>query len=239
MLYVFGDSFTYQSPNKELETFYKYPTYIDILADKLNQKTVRNYSVPGASNEYIYSTLMEVIDEESLTEDDYIIIATTYKGRRWLFDDKPEYSNFVGLVGGALEKGLSKDRADAVKKYILHLTNEKADNVLSTMFHHALHFVVQHISAHALILPGFHYCAGAKGTLAEIGLNEFENLELRDKYFMLSGDRRPNHMLEENHIILANKILDFYQRGSIIDLTTDFKSGQITNKNLKEYLTLE
>lgn len=239
MLYVFGDSFTYQSPDKDLESFYKYPTYIDIVANKLNQKSVRNYSVPGASNEFIYSRLLEVIGEESLTDEDYIIIATTYKGRRWLFDDKPELSNFVGLVDSALEKGLSKDEVDAVKKYILHLTNEKADNALTTMFLHALHFVVQHIPAHVLILPGFHYCFGVNGTLADIGVAEFENVELRDKYFMLSGDRRPNHMLEENHIILANKILEFYQTGSIIDLTTDFKSGQITNENLKEYLTQE
>ena len=41
-----------------------------------------------------------------------------------------------------------------------------------------------------------------------------------------------NHFSEVNHKILADKVIDFFNTGKTVDLTSDFKTGMYTKDNI-------
>jgi hypothetical protein len=75
-----------------------------------------------------------------------------------------------------------------------------------------------------LILPGFDSVPGVIGNLT----SDICNFELgngqKDFFEKHNGfDPRLNHMSIENHIVLADKIVDYFKNDTVLDLTTGFK----------------
>ena len=52
-------------------------------------------------------------------------------------------------------------------------------------------------------------------------------------YHEKTGDNRFNHFSEVNHKILASKIINFFNTGESIDLTSGFKTSIMTKEILE------
>jgi hypothetical protein len=48
-------------------------------------------------------------------------------------------------------------------------------------------------------------------------------------------DIRANHMIKQNHTVLYNKIIDYLENGTAIDLTTGFSKEIITKTRMHQY----
>ena len=83
-----------------------------------------------------------------------------------------------------------------------------------------------------LVLPGFHNIAGVTGNMLEASNSEFDSETTAKTYYNKTGDIRFNHFSEVNHKILANKVIDFFNTGKTVDLTTDFETGIYTKDNI-------
>ena len=230
MIYLFGDSFS-----SEKEKFF-YPTldytpWFDLVSQELNQEKI-NYSLPGCSNEYIFYNFYHSFD--NFQEDDKIIICPTSKNRIWLLEDFPELSNFNGLKSLDI---ISKDQKNAITAYQKYLQSDKYYDIKYAMFILAIRELCRNTLAHVLILPTFHSVIGVTGDLTTVSEQEFETEELLDLYYQ-NYDYRVNHLSQENHDILAKKVLDFFVDNKEVDLTKDFKKSIITQENISKYQIL-
>jgi hypothetical protein len=79
-------------------------------------------------------------------------------------------------------------------------------------------------------------CDVALGDLMKVSTSEFESKTIWDEMTKhgLFKDPRCSHLTKENHLILANKIIEYILQGKLPNLTTDFKHGFL-NKNMLEY----
>jgi hypothetical protein len=241
MLYVFGDSFSLPDAHKNevvgpkgLVTFMPLEkSWTDIVSERLigNDNHV-NDAILGCSNEYILHTLRT--RESSFKSGDYVIIQLTSYYREWFFEDKPGMANFINakFVPGV---HVTKEQANALEMYKRHLYSDHRlllhyDAILDAITFRTILYGQQGIRC--LILPGFHNVAGVEGTLFKASSSEFDSEETAAKYRAETSDLRFNHFSDVNHKILANKVIDFFNTGKTVDLTTDFEAGMYTKDNI-------
>ena len=231
-LWVFGDSYTADGRKTKGSNNWQDidKTWVELLQQKLNNPNLNIHASPGAANEWIFNELVKYQDQ--FTSEDYIIVQLTCSSRRWFFKDKPEMSNFQYSPA----VNLSKNEIKALENYKRYLLNETANDANYKMLEYALKFVaLQENAPKMLVLPGFDPIRGIIGSLGHVCFGEFEDQELIGKYYVdHKNDPRINHMHEENHKILANKIYNYFQDWEPIDLTSDFKNKFINSSNYKE-----
>lgn len=219
MLWVFGCSFSVAEP-PSLED--KHPSWPEILAGKMKLTEYRNYAHWGVSNEYIIDQFMK--HDPEIQPGDTVIIQLTEKSRQWFIKDSPEISNFYVVD---LENHVSKEQKKAIDMYIAHLDRDETQ----VMRYALTCMAINHISdvrqdVRVMILPGFNAVPGVVGTMLEICNNEFATEESRLNWYNKHLiDIRTNHMSEINHHILAEKIFHVFNTGTVLDLTTGFKTG--------------
>jgi hypothetical protein len=69
----------------------------------------------------------------------------------------------------------------------------------------------------------------------EDALEQFENETVsNDFYKYWNMDPRINHLVEDNHIILAERVCKFFIDGQLPDLVNGYATGVITSKNYKD-----
>jgi len=232
-LITFGDSFSTSSNNAgglyiaqiDYDTCWPY-----ILAEKLKVTKLQDFSICGCSNEYIFYHFFEYCSKNINSTEDFIIIQTTHRGRRWWFKDRPDAGNAAHTV---FQKGfLSNNEINALKQYVKFLCNDNLDEVMFTMFVYAVMYIAA--NRKVLILSGFHNSPNCIGNLNEVSSKEYINEEvMRKNYKQNEGrDFRINHLSLCNRSILADKIFNFFQTQQTIDLTKDFVTNIYTSPHI-------
>jgi hypothetical protein len=250
MLYVFGDSYCHDIKDMELsnkdrrgeglypEFFPLEDNWVNIVSKKLiGSVNCVNESTAGASNEYIWHKLQSYASD--FVPGDHIIVQLTSQQRRWLIEEHPQYSNWITMPLD--DSKLSSAQQNAVAAYGKHLNHEQADHAIYMACLYATTYIGKMLGENGgdenegikvLILPGFHNIAGVEGTLSNVCYGEFDGQESQDQFYKTTHDNRWNHMTEINHTILADKVLDFFEDFTMVDLTTDFEKAIYTKDNI-------
>ena len=218
-LWLFGDSFSAQ-PNVECD-FIVWP---ELIARHFKLPHYWNWARMGCANDFIFHEFTSRIPE--MKEGDFVIVQPTSPHRQWFFED-PEVGNYLIQDLG---KYITADQKKAVDLYIRHLQSDRLDNLRYTQFGLALERVcamVPHLRI--LVLPAFYEMPGVTGHLTGISDSEHADLspEAVTKWYKDNNgnDPRVMHLSKQNHPILAQKIIEFYETGKNIDLTTGFEQG--------------
>lgn len=241
MLYIFGDSFSVPDahknevvgPNGPVTFMPLEKNWTRIVSESIigNDNHV-NDAVLGCSNEYILHTLRN--RESSFKSDDRVIVQLTSYYREWFFEDKPGMANFLNAkwVPGV---NVTKEQAKALEMYKQYMYSDHRllihyDAILDAITLRTHLYAQQGIRC--LVLPGFHNVVGVEGTMFKTSSSEFDSEETAAIYRAETGDLRYNHFSEVNHKILADKVIDFFNTGKTVDLTSDFKTGMYTKDNI-------
>jgi hypothetical protein len=241
MLYIFGDSFSVPDAHKNEVVGPKGPVtfmpleknWTRIVSESIiGDDNHVNDALLGCSNEYILHTLRT--HESSFKSGDRVIVQLTSYYREWLFEDKPGMANFINAkwVPGV---HVTKEQAKALEMYKQHLYSDHRlllhyDAILDAITLRTILYAQQDIRF--LILPGFHNVAGVQGNMFKTSNSEFDSDETAAIYCAETGDLRYNHFSEVNHKILADKVIDFFNTGTTVDLTTGFKTGMYTKDDI-------
>lgn len=230
-LIVIGDSYSFpiQQAHSLKNIDRKYNTnWIEILAKNLKVNSAEIRSNYGVSNEWIYDQFLDVKDK--INPNDYIIVQTTSKSRHWFFEDSPQKSNV--LETNTNDNFFTKAQADSITAYYRHLQNDNLDSIITKSILHSLSCYKN--LGNILILPGWESVNDVQGNLTDsICDNEFDNMQTRSMFYNLHQyDPRLNHMIIDNHYVLADKILNYFIDSTPLDLTYGFKSNIFTKNNL-------
>lgn len=223
-LWIFGDSFSAPPWPAGEEEKLDYKIWTKIVCEELGCDSYKNLAQSGVSNDYIFHTLANNIN--NMDEGDYAIIQTTQKYRQWFFED-PTLANYSI---GDLEDYISPEQAKAVEYYIRYLQNDSLDDARFIQFSLALERIVSLVNhVRMLILPGFWGAHGVNGSLVQVCDAEFVSIKDVKGFYNREGrkgkDPRCNHISPVNHPVLASKVVDFFRTGKYIDLTTGFEKG--------------
>lgn len=231
-LIIFGDSFAYPPIEWNTSPFTDNDIYwVDQVAKKLQVLEFINFSEYGCSNDFIFHNLFGWVKSIIETEQEdlsnfFVIIITTEKNRRWLFKEHPNYTNLTNIVTGTAEH-LNGQQINSVKNYLKYLDNELSSEAIENMFSYSLLFF-KNIFPNFLVIPGFNInpAADCSSFLTRISINEFSSQEAKDIHYKnFVVDPRLNHLSPVNHIILADKIIKYFNDKELID----FEKGFIQN----------
>lgn len=214
-LWLYGDSFTVQ-PGKDTKDIWQ-----SVLSRRLNAREYTNHAQAGVSNDWIFHQLTTTLKD--MSQDDYVVVQTTQKHRQWFFESQPAIANYWIKD---LERFVTTDKVKAVDAYVEHLQRDRLDDLRWVQFSLALERLTQLVDVNVLVLPGFSPVNGVTGTLATVSDEEFIDSNGIQAYFDRSNgiDPRSNHLSPANHIVLADKIFDFFNKGKLVDLTTGFET---------------
>jgi len=231
--WFFGDSYSIpldsvaQGSDVEAGKIQTHPSYgalwpyednwISLVCKGLKVSTANIVAQYGVANDYIFKN---VVDHYPHMQDgDYVIIQLTSSNRKWFFPEEPALSNIVQRVG------YTPERREAIEQYLKYLQNDQLDNIQFMSHVYALQLLItSRPTVNFLLLPGHNPVPGVTGNLThdvcnpEISGNPKRFYDAHNNF-----DPRLNHMTDVNHIILADKILAFFNDGQLIDLTTGFK----------------
>lgn len=224
-LWLYGDSFT------EATTDPSFKTWPSILAEKLKVNNVVNKAVPGFANTVIGYQLAK--DRPNIRQDDIVFVQLTDSRRVWLFEDRPEMSNWQNML--TIDSHLSNEQTKAINYYIKYLFNETENDFVKELVKYFALNSLRH--ANIRVMDAFSPMGGQNGCLWQTSVDEYVGKDLDEKlatmdssWKKLGQDPRYNHLSEQNHITLANKIYTWYtQENFLLDLTTDFEKNLLTN----------
>lgn len=216
-LWFLGDSYSIESQVEDNKIWDYDNNWMDYVSQGLAIGDVRVISQHGVSNDWIFKNFIDITSH--LQSGDYVVVQFTSSTRKWFFPDNPHLSNTFQSYGYNHSKGVQ----NAIDGYHQYLHNDQLDNIQYTAYIYASMLVTQsRPDVKFLLLPGFDSVPNVIGNLT----TNVCNFELEDpsKFFEehKGADPRLNHMSHENHRILADKILDFFNNGTMLDLTTGF-----------------
>ena len=233
MLHVFGCSFSTSHRHKDslIGQAGKNPkfepiehTWTELVSKHLIGTTEHNNTaLCGIGNDFIFDSFSKALPH--IQHGDYVIVQTTSFLREWMFEDRPEMSNFLSAK---YDVGIhvSQEEANTLELYRQHLYSEHKQKIMYNAFMQAFFswaIPFGEINVKMLILPGFHKIDGVEGALADPSHREIGNDKAVQKHMAKTGgDNRYNHFSEVNHKILANKVIKFFDNATPVDLTTDF-----------------
>ena len=212
VLYIYGDSYANDEPTHQ--QWFK----------QLGYTAVVNRARAGAANDYIAHQLWS--DRELHTENDCVLVVATHNSRQWFFEDRPEIGNYLGIQD--LEQQTTAQEFTALRQYVTHLLNPLQDTARGRAYWSYFNDCVAHSPAQGLVIPGFDTAESVTGVLTDITAGEFTNGGTLENYYEnivrvwgTPEDPRANHMMPENHTVLAQKIRAALE-GEHLDLTKGF-----------------
>ncbi len=240
-----------------------YAEYYEGLHDQWMQRVAAGlgtdlqvYSVAGASSEYTYYNFNSV--RQNIKEKDVVIIPLTTTTRRWFFKDYPHHS--AQPVPGTDFKDPKviydptgyPEIDEALQMYEEHLNHLDVFNTYLLDFLYNVNYLTKQKNLHTIILESYwdtEYFLKDKKTefpylhfsiekLLSVSLDEYSKEYLIQDNFS-TNDKKVNHLLRTNHIILADKILDNIKYNKPIDLSRGFakhlvKIGSFTDPEFVE-----
>lgn len=237
-LFVVGDSFSADNLDKKDP----YKAWYAQTAEKLGLEC-DNHSLIGASQDWCWWKIAQNI--KSLTPEDQIVVVITHPGRFWFFDNHPGLTNYQILN---IDEALNPEQIEAVKKFIMLIQRPPLDIQQQS---HRLGWLDAQIRLHKL-RPAQVICAFpifiqeafkfeehinwlnyenvkiSKGDLLTIESRELKK-EIDENTLWQGYDCRYNHLLKENHTILAELLAEAITEQKSVDLTCfeKFKSNMI------------
>jgi len=185
----------------------------------------------GCSNNYIGWMFRQTL--EHIKPNDKIVIITTSIKRWWWFHDHPHCTNHNAT--NFKNSPLTRTQRRAVEHFLLELQDNEKDHMISLENMLAWHLVKSHhLNAQIAILPGFENIKGMHtciGSLYDVDWKEHDSNDSNQKQIFLDKhdnyDPKDCHLHEHNHVILAEKLYDYFQYQQPIDLTKGFRENII------------
>lgn len=237
-VWSFGDSYITTLEGKSAvtgETLRQYANWAEIVANKLDME-LKDFGRAGSSLEfssYKYTENHSYIQPGDIV----LVVLTSFSSRKWLIFEEESMMTPVQIERS--EKLSPKDKEHYQRVLSEHriewteslgtLFLESLGNLLSKgvkiiaipCFHHSEHFLYEYRQRDAR-LP----CI--KGNLLEnVSYHETDGT-LEQQRNLQRNEFRRNHMAKENHIVLANKVIDLVKSdASELDLTHGFHENII------------
>ena len=232
-LWIFADSF-----GAEPNAAYRFRNRDDWLWWTQAAERMNLHAMPccdwGVSNDWLFYAMKT--EYQNMVPGDKLVLITTDPNRRWFFKD---YQSHANLWNRDIEKDMGKPKAQAIKQYLTHLTENP---ILSECYHETLigwtYSVFNSIDITVCAIPGFtatplHVSSGVDDCLSRVSNAEFASKEIMDYHYAKTGhkDSRICHFSRDNHTVLADKIVKFFEDPTQnIDLSTGFVGNIFSTK---------
>lgn len=236
------------------------------LADKLGVRPYF-LSKYGTGLDYTQFKFNEVLPKIK-KDKDYIIVCHTSPSRRWFIEKCPHASNFLNYISpdGSLNvdwvekmisgiKGsetssngiASSFQADVGRHYAIYVARQDLENLygesIITYFRH-----YQKQGYKIINIPcvqdeysiSFNEDFNTIGNLDAVSRNEFKAKDKERAFTEICQgcDGRINHLSNDNHPVLVDKLYKCFIEKQDLDFTHGFQTGMITKDTWKDYNTL-
>lgn len=231
-IWIFGDSFSELHPDRPQVQW-------QLLLSKSLQADIFNVAHNGTSSEWL---ICKIIDYwNNFRESDLVIIVVPYWNRECIFVDDPDFSQLYNVSDFESSdekiknrwKKYSREKKDAFKNYFLHLHDENLVKAKTSSLYAWAELISMRITTPVLIIetrdqavirPTLKKSVVAQGNLMDVNCNEWIKIDFwyevcKQPYF---SDQRISHLSERNHLILAEKIEDYFRYQKVPDLTSGF-----------------
>ena len=191
-----------------------HPTYIEDVGNRLGCTHVSWNSLPGVSNDWIFSKIYE--NYKDISANDYAVIMFTNMNRRWFFE--AHQSNLT-----------TTDTLDSphVRTYLKYLQNNRLDTIITLGYILATRLLLKDRCPY-VILPAYPIPeTDIKGCLDDVSKNEITGPPEAWLELTAGFDPRINHLSISNHRTLSIKIYNYFINNIPIDLTTEFLTNII------------
>lgn len=203
-LWVFGDSFADKTTSTN--------TWVDQVAATLNCNP-KFLAVGGSGVSYTYEQFNRY--REQIQDNDILIFALTEITRHWF--DRNNISETIWVI---------MDRQDestkAIEHYLKYLDNDAVDKEHLNNFLYNLHYLTKKKNTITIILPSFDYMSQllnerkdkfplfriADRSLFQVSTEEYNGMFDKQNIVNSGYDTRVCHLMDANHTILANKIVN-------------------------------
>ena len=229
-LYVYGDSFAVD---------WREPwVWIRQFAERMRVDNCHVQACSGTNNEWIVKTFRD----DSHQPGDIVLVFITEPSRQWFFEDKPYLSNLASILDTQDAKQIQKterDKYDAIISYYEHIHRDDLSELRLQMMTDFLRVKSIEREIHLQVIPCFIMnidWTDLNPTLGNMTMSicdrEFANPDDLHTWYSQSIDTRANHMTFENHRIFADKLVQRFTQGGVLDLDTGFKTGflQLSDK---------
>jgi len=238
---------TIKTDNKKLIILGDSFAYFDHTCDYIWQRSVAselkrdlvNIAANGASANWLISKLM-LIDND-ISTDDLLILIVPYWERVCIWPQSPDLTSLASLdslgkheLSNAKWKPYTKKQQQAFESYFLYLKNDEFTLGVYAALLHWINSIGSKLKQKPLIIFGFesnystqqlNNCDIAHGCLFDVGIDEFKSIDIWNTLIENTPflDTRIGHLSECNHKILAEKLIEYYTKGTVPDLTTGFQ----------------
>lgn len=222
-LWVFGDS--YCLPNMVTHEWTCDPWH-QVLSKMLGVNATEIHAQYGISNNYISYLIRQNLAR--IMPDDKLVIITTQINRQWFLKEYPHISNHNGVDSPLLTKNQQK----ALKNYILQLPQNDFDSMI--IMENMIAWCTLNaniLNVPVAIVAGFEAISyhTSTGSLFQVDWKEHGSFERKQMFLDKHNKRDPKdcHLHKDNHIILAEKLYDYFKHQKPIDLSTGFRENII------------
>lgn len=203
---------------------------------------VRSLALNGSSLEYAYYKFNQIRND--IKTNDIIIFSVIGFERRWLFRDRPSRSVLVDPLT------YNKDEEKAVISYRRYLDFKEIHEVYFLNFLSNLNYITNKLNLRTILLNPYldieefllakkNFISSiyvAQGLMIDVICNEIKSnfLTGNNTADFFDNDPRLNHLTRSNHLILANKIVDYIKYGVDINLNQDFVENIFVKENIND-----
>jgi hypothetical protein len=253
MIYLFGDSFA-QCTYKEDTLLYQ-KTYPAILANHYKTK-VKSYARGGVANSFIFKSFNDLFGGiKKFNDDDIVIINITASSRIWFWENSPELTDTKKVQAAwkkeyvkFFERGVNvRELHNFYKFYQLYMHFfyfEERERTLIENFILSLIKRTDNLNKPPIIIPCFD--DEWKWTkkivkkkklpiiVPNLHLDDISRNEIKGTIPTTHNwECRINHLMPENHLILADKIINADKNTNNINFKSNFKKDLIESKDLE------
>jgi len=253
MIYLFGDSFAYCHYNKDNLVFQK--TYPAILANYYKTE-IKSYARGGVANSFIFKSFNDLFSQiKKFNDDDIVIINITASTRIWFWENHPELSDSKKVKAAwanenvkFFERGVNiRELHNFYKFYQLYMHFfyfEERERTIIENFILSLIKRTDNLNKPPILIP----CFAAEWSwtkkivkkkklpiiVPNLHLDDISRNEIKGTIPTTHNwEHRINHLMPENHLILADKIINADKNTYSINFKSHFKKDLVDSKDLE------
>lgn len=237
-LWLFGDSYISKRDDFLLGR-QDILSYWEIIAKETECDIIKNTARGGTSIEWVFYQYNKAM--ENIKKNDIVIMVITNLKRRWLFKAYPHITNpYLAKFSNFKKEKMEEALIDIFLDPFHEITAQKLDLFLKLLAYHQkeIGFEVILLDAFENTVTSSHNGNFLKSNrcLKDISHKEhcISKSTENQKFFTENKDVRVNHLSQNNHKILADKILNSIETRDIIDLETGFKENFVDLYKIKK-----
>lgn len=209
-----------------------------LVAQGLEVERAVNQTQAGCANTYSLSKFKADPHEPT----DIVIFCVTESTRHWFVKEQPELANYRTINQSSISfayRNAYPVQHEAIMSYYHHLQNTYLDDLarecqVSWLFDQGKQREIKMLVVPSFPLADLKYPKGEtqfNGSLDTVCMNEFETYQDQLEWYNQGVDSRANHLVRDNHEILAAKIIAAVREGIDVDLNEGFKSKFLRSKD--------